>query len=1059
MLRKIVSIVALLCFLGVSNHAMAYNWSPNTTWHGDVDANWFNPLNWWVSDTDPNKVPDIDYQALIEPKGQYPTIDGDATCGFLNIMPWSWPGVGDFSVDMNSGTFDVNFGISIGAWGDYDSAGGSGTPVFTVNNGTVTVLTTPGDGILVGGGSDGYAATQGKLYMYGGTVQSDRIELRHGQIHLNGGTLDCNSATGFKVYQNSPANKIDISGGTLKVRGDWTGSLNEPCLPGLIRNGRIYSARGVIGTPVFDGNFTTVTSTDNNMAQAWNPSPANNATNVHYRVADVNVGVMLSWDTGEPNVLAHHVFFGTNSNIVNSVIGDANEKAIRVVANGDPCTWGLDDVNWPAGFKLNTNYYWRVDEEWRVSDDLDVNAVTKGRVWVFKTNDGRAYNNIPVNGGGLSEPLALRWTAGDLAASHLVYVGTDASSVLNANSTTAQVYRGIQTGTSYSLANLKTNWYGPLMPGVTYYWKITEINNTTQWNTGLSGIVWNFTPVAYVTVDDFEDYNSTADMNANWATQYDNCTYIAPYGNAEVALVQGGTSHGKYMQFTYHNAKDTEARYFTFSETKRSYNPGTTFTGGGELLPAPAALSIDVLGSAINGADPTYDRMYVALQDTAGNIAIYLNPDAAAQQNTIWKAWLVGLKDINSLGTPAVVKLENVSAFMLGLGVRCNYDPAGGDGNVMFDNIRLYAQTCNPDFAYSHGLLADLNGDCTVDINDLDLFADAWLYAAENRTFPTITQPAAPVLWYKFNDTSLVGSVIDYGTTGTYTGTVHRFSKLTWNPTGSRTGGPCLNLPDIPPHPTSTQSYVAAPVAAADGNGFMGNVAHNVANGGGGVSFSIWINATFPGDFYSQWGSIFSIQTSAGFEYIEIPLPSRIGPGFSGALASMNFAKHIHTLPTTTSASAGMGNMPLLDFGGRWNHWAFVKTASNINGPYGSLKVYMNGTLLVSCDANGQTGDPNAAATGPLWDVVTDGVGAFRIGTRGDNWAMWAGKLNDFQMYDYALSDAEIAWLASDGTGSLLLKLLTPANMVTPGPVQNQVVNFADLAEMCTEWRTTILWP
>ncbi len=41
------------------------------------------------------------------------------------------------------------------------------------------------------------------------------------------------------------------------------------------------------------------------------------ATNVHYRVSDVNVGITLSWNSGnEPNVINHPVYFGTGDNSV-----------------------------------------------------------------------------------------------------------------------------------------------------------------------------------------------------------------------------------------------------------------------------------------------------------------------------------------------------------------------------------------------------------------------------------------------------------------------------------------------------------------------------------------------------------------------------------------------------------------------------------------------------------------------------------------------------------------------------------------------------------------------
>ena len=67
----------------------------------------------------------------------------------------------------------------------------------------------------------------------------------------------------------------------------------------------------------------------------------------------------------------------------------------------------------------------------------------------------------------------------------------------------------------------------------------------------------------------------------------------------------------------------------------------------------------------------------------------------------------------------------------------------------MFDNIRLYAKTCNPTYAHTTGgLTADLDNDCDVDINDLDAFANHWLWAAvPQHTLTGITAPhKAPVI-------------------------------------------------------------------------------------------------------------------------------------------------------------------------------------------------------------------------------------------------------------------------------------------------------------------------
>jgi hypothetical protein len=145
---------------------------------------------------------------------------------------------------------------------------------------------------------------------------------------------------------------------------------------------------------------------------------------------------------------------------------------------------------------------------------------------------------------------------------------------------------------------------------------------------------------------------------------------------------------------------------------------------------------------------------------------------------------------------------------------------------------------------------------------------------------------------------------------------------------------------------------------------------------------------------------------------------------------------------------------PLSDFGGRWNHWAFIKSPLQ-------LAVYCNGSLVAHTDANNQGGDPNALVKGPLFRLP---VGSFRIGTRGDNWAMWNGRLDDFQVYDYALSPAEVAYLATDGAGHIFLPLVSPANLNTDGVASpatdpNQIVNFGDLAIMGKQWHTQQLWP
>ena len=1070
MSRKIVSIVTLLCFLAIGNSAMAFGWNPNNTWEGAIDRNWLNPGNWY----DANSEPNIYIQALVPSNADGPIIDGDACCMYLNIEPWSQGrSYTEWGVDMNSGTLDCNYGIAIGAFQDFSIADG-GIPTFTVHGGTVRQLLSLGDGVLIGGGGDGYGSTFGKLYMYGGYLTTPRLELRNGEILLYGGTLECTGDSNFVFYQTFPDNKIDISGGTLKILGNY--NVSSPNVPALIAGGLIYSSRGTVGTPVYDVNTNTTTLScvpgSVNMNIPWGPSPANGALNVHYHVGDANVGVTLSWNSGnEPNVINHDVYFGTDSSGVTAAtktssqfVTEVNEANVIDGNQVEPNSWLISSNNY--NFKINTNYYWRVDDNWISSNIYDSCGVvigsnttlTNGPTWTFRTHDGKAYNPKPYNGRvGLAEPLALSWTKGDFvgtANSHRVYVGTDSASVTSATgtNTATKIFRTVTTATTYSFTNLATNWYGPLVSGTPYYWKIAEANGSTLWGGGLSdGIVWNFTPTAVITIEDFEDYNNTSDVNVNWSTGYTTCTAQVEGGvNPRGILTYVIDSAGKHGNFLYNNY--IAGGGTSFSEERRSYSNvigGTIFTGNTSVLSVqPAALRVDYIGAATNGVNPTYDRMYVAIEDTAGNVGVVPNPDASASQAANWTQWYIALNDSNF--TP--VSLAQVQNFYVGFGQRCvESQSAGRDGNVMFDNIRLYSQTCNPAVTLS----ADMDGDCDVDINDLTVFAEYWLQKADLRTFDSNTVPhKAPILWYKFNDSGNTSTVKNYGTGDTngtaYAGTVNRWAALNWNATGGRSGGPCLFIPPISPFPTNNQSYVDAPPKAV---GFMDDANHS--GDGGGISFTMWANASMIGDFLAQWPGIFGVWNTANTaETVEVPCPSRLTPGAN--TGQVGFYEHTPGTGTINTY------LPLLDFGGRWNHWAFIKTNNNAYGS-GSLSIYCNGIKVASQDANGQDGDPNVGANGPLFATP---AGAIHIGTRGTNWAMWSGKLADFQIYDYALSDTEVEYLATDGTGKLLLPLTTKANLyINEGEASpsasdaNQIVDFKDLAVMGSQWHSQQLWP
>ena len=1042
--RPIRSIIVLVYLLTISNFSAAlagqppwpYPWGEELIWTSAAgDGDWCNPANWegYVPFPPiPPTVPDANNYCCVLPSQLGPRIGigscVNATASMLSLNPWAPPPWGgqDCNVTIMATALDVNFGaaLQINSQADYDSATG-GRAIVNVYGGTVTTPKPANStnlcGITIGGGSSTYGDSYGILNMYGGLVSVPRVSIYYGDVNIYGGTLECTTDPNFVFSQDRPENRINVNGGTLNLKGNHVTELNE-----YITNGWIVCIRGgVLGVPVYDGTWTTLTGTkDFNVA--WGPQPANNATNVHYKTPDGN-SITLNWQEGDL-AKQHDVYFGTST-------GSLVYQGSRYDANSDPHNWTIT-----GSFSMGYDYYWRIDET------NDSNVLAQGLVWKFTTHDGKAYNPKPVddaNTRALSEPLQLSWTAGDWTQTtngHRVYFGTTYSAV-NAKNTTDStgIYRGLVSDPVYPLTSLLGNGPNPpgaswtIQAGTTYYWRIDEVNGTTVYSNKNVG-VWAFTPAAYVNIDDFEDYNSTDDVNANWPDNYvaTGCGSPEITGNAGRLLIRD--VNGKHLQYTYRNGG---GGVMAFSEARRPYSGGAAFTGGGVISPALKALRIDYLGSPTNAVYPVYDRMYVAIEDTAGNVSVYQNPDANAARVGNWTSWYSKLTDINAAGDPLPVNLEAISGFAVGFGIRCNnWDFGGGDGNVMFDNIRLYAPTCVPQF----GPKADLDGDCDVDINDLDIFVNDWLLKYETIPFPVTPPSKAPILWYKFNETGSNSNPADsgMGDANDYTGTVTNFIAQNWDVNGGRDGNGCLYLP--PPY---ADCYVDVPVASL---GFMGDADHTTP-GGGGISFSVWINADMTSNnMLTSWNGLFSVWNGALYmetlvAHCPTPLPPTdpIGPR----------TIFIKTLP---SATASTFKMHISDYGGRWNHWAFTKSDY-------SMKVYCNGILKGYCDANGQPGDPNANVYGPLFDK---NVGAFRIGTRGVNWGMWTGYIDDFQVYDYCLSAEEVAYLASDGGIRPVIQLISPANFNTDGGLPtdaNQIVNFADFAILGQEWRTTVLWP
>jgi len=117
---------------------------------------------------------------------------------------------------------------------------------------------------------------------------------------------------------------------------------------------------------------------------------------------------------------------------------------------------------------------------------------------------------------------------------------------------------------------------------------------------------------------------------------------------------------------------------------------------------------------------------------------------------------------------------------------------------------------------------------------------------------------------------------------------------------------------------------------------------------------------------------------------------------------------------------------------GRWNHWAFTKDAEA-----GTMQIFLNGLLY----------DRRDGANSPISKITTFEIGSGWYGG-------YDGLIDDFRIYDYALTQPEIAHAATNGTGIFDQTLMTPADLND----DNQI-NFADFALLAEHWLENQIWP
>ena len=386
----------------------------------------------------------------------------------------------------------------------------------------------------------------------------------------------------------------------------------------------------------------------------------------------------------------------------------------------------------------------------------------------------------------------------------------------------------------------------------------------------------------------------------------------------------------------------------------------------------------------------TNGRMYLVLGDSDVGTVVPYDGDANNISKETWQLWRIDLQNLD-------VNLSNIAYISIGFSNATSQPPGRGVGTVFFDDIRLYPSRCleenRPD--------ADFNGDCAVGFEDLEEMAYSWLNTRHN-IYP-VAVPNAPAAWYKFDGNAYDSAGSAHGQprgSPTYVAGVYgrAISFDGYNDSVEIDGAAALFSK------ISTAITIAFWQHGADSPHLTdtvccSNYTYGVYDPAIAINLGCWYN---PRRLASQG-------RSSGGEYNwDCGWPW----SFDGRLSGDHRYKS--------------------EWSGRWNHWAFTKDAEA-----GKMQIFLNGVLY----------DSRTGANSPV-----SGITSFEIGS---GWyGGYDGLLDDFRIYDYALSEAEVAHVATNGTGIFDVPLMSPADLFA-----DDQINFKDFCLLADNWLEEQLWP
>ncbi len=401
------------------------------------------------------------------------------------------------------------------------------------------------------------------------------------------------------------------------------------------------------------------------------------------------------------------------------------------------------------------------------------------------------------------------------------------------------------------------------------------------------------------------------------------------------------------------------------------------------------SLGISFWGDSLNDVDD----MYLAVWDpNSGNTAVvYFDGDISELTDEVWHEWNIDYADLTAQG----IYLHELSNIAVGFGQRGSSTPTGKTGTVYIDNIYLYPER-------SAIIPADVTANGIINMGDVALLGTQWLNSFEHVT--AVPVASSPILYYPFDETSGFYAIdqanIDSLNCDSY---ITDFSSSHWKPEEGKVNG-CLKFED---------NFGLR--MQCDGDLFNTHVST-------GLTISVWLMGDAASQPFNK-GFIFAgglgSDVRLGFRCPDLAQ----GGGETANMWKVNSNNYLRS-PITAS-----------DYESQWVHYAVTYSYDGVNP--GSMKTYKNGILIGEMEIEEELSD----------------LDEFAIGIRhnADN-SEYAGKLDEFRVYNVELSQAEILTLA--GLSEVDQPFLDPVDVDG-----DQTVNEVDLLEIMKSWLLEPVFP